>query len=84
MERNIIEIFSLYCSSCTIYMFGPAVWPAVSSRTLHLVWLELAVTGVKLTPWTQGEIISLCLTKTESQVIKKGVTVLRNQIVNQK
>ena len=49
-----------------------------------LVGLELAITGVELTSWVKGEIIPLCLTQTQSGVNREGVTVLRQQIVNQK
>ena len=69
---------------CTLIIFDSSSVSAVGAHSPVLVWLEMAVIGVKLTPWTKGEIISLCLTKTESQAIKKGVAVLRHQIVNQK
>ena len=49
-----------------------------------LVGLELAVTSVELTSLAKGEIIPLCLIQTQSRVNRKGVTVLRQQIVNQK
>jgi hypothetical protein len=49
-----------------------------------LVGLELAITGVELASWVKGEIIPLCLTQTQSGVNHDGVTVLRQQIVNQK
>ena len=57
---------------------------AVGAPSSVLVGLELAITGVELTSWAKGEIIPLCLTQTQSQVNHKGVTVLRQQIVNQK
>ena len=47
-----------------------------------LVGLELDITGVDLT--AKGEIIPLCLTQTQLRVNRKGVIVLRQQIVNQK
>ena len=49
-----------------------------------LVGLELAINGTELTPEAKGDIIPLCLTQTELGVNSKGVTVLRQQIVNQK
>ena len=49
-----------------------------------LVGLELTNTGVDLTSRAKGEIIPFCLTQTKSRVNREGVTVLRQQIVNQK
>ena len=49
-----------------------------------LVGLELAITGVELTSRVKGDIIPLCLTQTQEGVNGKGVTVLRQQVVNQK
>ena len=49
-----------------------------------LVGLELAITGVELTSQAKGDISPLCLTQTEFGVNGEGVTVLRQQIVNQK
>ena len=49
-----------------------------------LVGLELAITDVELTSWAKGEIIPLCLIQTQLPVNRKGVTVLRQHIVNQK
>ena len=43
-----------------------------------------AGTGVELTSWAEGEVIPLCLTQTKSRVNREGVTVLRQQMVNQK
>ena len=57
---------------------------AVGAPSSVLVGLELAITGVELASWVKGEIIPLCLTQTQSGVNRKGVTVLRQQIVNQK
>ena len=57
---------------------------AVGAPSSVLVGLELAITGVELASWVKGEIIPLCLTQTQSGVNHDGVTVLRQQIVNQK
>ena len=69
---------------CTLIIFDFSSVPAVGAPSHVLVWLELAVTGVKQTPWTKGDKIPLCLTETQSRAIQKVVAVLRQQIVNQK
>jgi hypothetical protein len=56
---------------CTLIIFDSSSVSAVGAHSPVLVWLELAVTGVKLMPCTKGEIISFCLTNTELQAIKK-------------
>ena len=57
---------------------------AVGAPSSVLVWLELAITGTELTSRAKGDIIPLCLTHTELGVNGEGVTVLRQQIGNQK
>ena len=69
---------------CTLIIFNSSSVCALGVPSPVMVGLELAVAGVKLTPWTKEEIIPLCLKNAQSRAIHKGVAVLRQQIVKQK